>query len=275
MKSFVLLIALSGLTAAAFAQTTPAPGVRMIEPGKEGGKSLPVPATTPAVKPEPIKPAAVAPRAEKPEDHTTIDSEASAMDTKNSVAIFSGSVVVKGPQFRLTTDGDFEVHMKKQPKEAKPDDSKKGEDSKKGGTPKAPATPPPGKPGDAKAPVTPASAADAMTAKPGEDNGVEKAIATGKMVTIEKKDAEGNVKIGKSRYALYVGKTGDITLRDWPQVQDGKNVIIATEASTYMILTQAGHLKVFGRSRTDIVGNQTAPQKGTGQVTPGAPQSAR
>lgn len=244
MKSFAILFALSGLAASAAAQVTQAPAVRMIEPGKAD----PAP---PSAKPEPIKPANVAPPAKKAADHTTIDSESAAMDTKNSIAVFSGNVVVKGPQFLLTTDGDFEVYMKKQPKTPKPDPAAAAEAAKKG----IPVAKVPNA-----APVTPASAANGLNKPGAQDNGVEKAIAKGKMVTIEKKDAEGNVKIGKARHATYDGKSGDITLRDWPQVQDGQNVIIATEASTSMVLTQAGQLKVNGRARTDIVGN--TPQSG-------------
>ena len=245
MKSLALLITLSGLAASVSAQNAPAPGVRMIEPGKESAtKADPV-----SAKPEPIKPAAVEPPAKKQDDHTTIDSDSVAMDTKNSVAVFSGNVTVRGTQFRLTTDGDFEVYMKKQPKAPKPDPSKAGEPAAKGGTaPVAKAGTPPD--------VTPAAAAAGLSAKPGDpDDGVEKAIAKGKMVTIEKKDEEGKVKIGKARHATFDGKTKDIILRDWPQVQDGQNVIIATSASTTMVLTQAGKLVVQGPARTDIVGN--------------------
>lgn len=260
MKSCVLLLALSGLAVSASAQTAPAPGVRMIEPGKETSKGAPSPA---AAKPEPIKPAAVDAPAKKPEDHTTIDSEAVDIDTKNSISVFIGNVTVRNPQFRLTTDGVFEVYMKKQPKQPKADPAKAG-DPKAGDTKKAPAPE-----------INPGSAAKGLDNPSDPDSGVEKAIAKGKMVTIEKKDAEGNVKIGKSRHAFFDGKTEDITLSDWPQVQSGENVIIATEASTTMVLTKAGKLKVNGRARTDIVGNNPGGAKGNGQVTPGAPNAAR
>ncbi len=239
MKHFAITILLSGLCVLASGQTA-APS----SPKKE----TPKPAAAVPAKPEPIKPAVVKPAAAKPEDHTTIDAESSTMDTKNSVAIFSGNVEVRSPQFHLTTDGDFEVHMKKQPKPKAGADDKKAEDGKKPEVKPAPTT---------------ADATAALNAKPGsEDNGVELAIARGKMVVIEKKDADGKMKIGKCRHATYDGKTGNITLRDWPQVQDGQNLIIATDSSTRMLLTQDGHLQVFGRARTDIIGSQNQPQKG-------------
>ncbi len=243
MKYFAIPFLLSCLSAVASAQNAAAPA-------KGGPKAAAKPE---AIKPEPIKPAAVTQPAAKPADHTTIDAESSTMDTKNSVATFTGNVDVRSPQFHLTTDGDFEVHMKKQPKPKPAPEAKPGDDKK-----------PDGKAAPAPAPTpTPADAANALSAKPGSpDSGVELAIARGKMVVIEKKDADGKTKIGKCRHATYEGKSGDILLRDWPQVQDGQNLIIATDATTRMVLTKDGHLKVIGRARTDIVGNQSQAQKG-------------
>lgn len=221
----------------------------------------PQPGTAPAApsKPEPIKPASVAPAAApKTEEHTTVDSDTADMDLKNSVFTYINNVTVHSPQFHLTTDGTFTVYLKKE-KAAKPADTPKA--GEKGAA----------KAADGKAPpVTPADAAEKLSDAPGDTSTIDHAVAAGREVVITKRDADGKTKIGKCRNAYYDGATGDMILRDWPQVQDGGNIIVAIESTTVMTLTKDGKFKVKGRTRTDLAGG-SSPAKGKGEVTPGAP----
>jgi hypothetical protein len=45
-----------------------------------------------------------------------------------------------------------------------------------------------------------------------------------------------------------------MTLRGWPQIQEGTQVQVATEPSTYFVIKANGQFQALGgRSRTDIV----------------------
>jgi len=191
-------------------------------------------AATPA--PTPIAPAPLEKPKPKNLQITDINADGIDFNPKISTYIFSGNVDVKNPGFHLTTDGTFEVKMKKEDKRLEP-----------------PAPAMPTAKLDAKS-LTEAPVQASATAPAPEENNIESAIARGKMVVIKKTDAEGKIKVGQSRYAHYDGATGDMTLRDWPQVSDGENMIIAIEASTIMILTQDGKLRTQGgRTETRII----------------------
>ena len=206
-------------------------------------------AQQPAPAPEPIKPAAITPPpTPKAKQPTTVDCDSVDMDLKNSVFTYTNNVVVNGPQFHLTTDGTFTVYMRKEKK------------------PKA-------KDGAATASNSAQQPETALSDQPGDANNLDHATAIGKEVVIVKTDADGKSKIGKCRNAYYDGKTGDMILRDWPQVQDGENVIIAAEASTVMTLTKDGKFGVKGRTRTELAGSDKS-KKGKSQSTPGAAPSS-
>jgi len=257
------------IAAAAIAQAQQPTAPKLIEPGSEP----PAKAITDA-KPEPIKPApikqAAKPKAQQP---TTIDCDVADMDLKKAIYTYTGNVVVDGPQFHLTTDGVFTVYMKKTDKPAAKADAKGTP------TPKPDAKPAPAAKGDLRAPpadpkpATPDAAAAQLSQEPGDEGTLDHATAVGKEVVIVKTDAEGKVKIGKCRNAYYDARTGDMILRDWPQVQDGDNVIIASEASTVMTLTKEGKFLVKGRTRSEIAGSNDSSKKGKGEATPGAPST--
>ena len=161
-------------------------------------------------------------------------------DSAQSLAVFTDDVVVNHPQFHLTCD-ELQVYMLKENE----------------------------KPKDA-ATAKPASPDDAP--KPKQDNSVKQAIATGRKVVIQKLSETGEMQIGISRSATYIGESGDIILREMPQVQRARNLIIATDRSTYMILKQNGELKVHGPSRTEIIqeSSKKTPAPATaGEVAPG------
>ena len=99
----------------------------------------------------------------------------------------------------------------------------------------------------------------------------------GRKVVIRKLDEKGELQIGICRHATYIGESGDIILREMPQVQRGNNVIIARDPSTYMVLKQNGELKVHGPADTkieqkpDLAANPRRPAPSSPGAVPGAP----
>lgn len=86
--------------------------------------------------------------------------------------------------------------------------------------------------------------------------GLEKVIASGGVVIVQEKPNErGDVikSVGKCGKATYDALSGDVTLEEWPQIQQGINNQVATEATTVMILNAKGKSRTIGRSRTMIV----------------------
>ncbi len=86
-----------------------------------------------------------------------------------------------------------------------------------------------------------------------DDSSLDKAIATGKRVTVRKNGADGEVQIGQARKVTFEGKTGDVILEDWPQVQTDTRLIQAKAQDTIIILNQDGKMKINGRSITKLL----------------------
>jgi len=94
--------------------------------------------------------------------------------------------------------------------------------------------------------------------------GLQLVTATGN-VNIEQQgtnDSGEKVKsAGKAEVAVYEPATGDITLKalpnslpqQWPQVRQGKNFQVATEAGTVMVLNSKGTFRTKGQTRTMIL----------------------
>jgi len=86
--------------------------------------------------------------------------------------------------------------------------------------------------------------------------GLQKVVAIGNVVvTQEKRNDRGDVvkSIGKCGKATYDTASGDVTLEEWPQIQQGINNQIATQQNTIMILNAKGRSRTIGGSRTMIV----------------------
>ncbi len=83
-------------------------------------------------------------------------------------------------------------------------------------------------------------------------NNIEVAYARGKRVILQKKHADGKIQIGQCREAVYDGKTGDLILKIWPQIQENEHLIIATAASTRIIILPDGRLKFVGPTETRV-----------------------
>jgi len=94
-----------------------------------------------------------------------------------------------------------------------------------------------------------------VTLRP-DRKGLQQVIASGHVViTQQKKNDRGDLvkSVGKCGKATYDPSTGDVTLEEWPQVQQGINNQIATQVNTVMILNAKGHSRTIGSSRTMIV----------------------
>lgn len=86
--------------------------------------------------------------------------------------------------------------------------------------------------------------------------GLQKVIATGNVTVVqEKKNDRGDLvkSVGKCGKATYDTASGDVTLEEWPQIQQGINSQIATQQNTVMVLNAKGRSRTVGGSRTMIV----------------------
>lgn len=97
---------------------------------------------------------------------------------------------------------------------------------------------------------------DTLTVKLGKDRGgIEVAEAKGNVIVVqEMRDPKpGQQKaIGRAGHMSYKPDTGDVTLRDWPSIQQGINNQVATEAGTVMYLKSSGESRTVGGSKTVI-----------------------
>jgi lipopolysaccharide export system protein LptA len=95
----------------------------------------------------------------------------------------------------------------------------------------------------------------AFTAEPEEPgNQLERAVATGREVTVTKPAAAGGeAQIAKARKATYFADREEVMLEIWPQVQRGNNLVIAKSRDTVIIL-KGEEMTVRGPVRTRIVG---------------------
>jgi len=89
-----------------------------------------------------------------------------------------------------------------------------------------------------------------------ERKGIEHAEAIGHVVVVQENTndkGDTSKSIGRSGKAVFVPATGEATLTDWPQLQQGINNHISTEQTTVMVLHRDGQLKTTGGSKTVIV----------------------
>jgi lipopolysaccharide transport protein LptA len=97
---------------------------------------------------------------------------------------------------------------------------------------------------------------DAMMVKLAKERGgIEVVEAKGNIVIIQATDPDKpnqEKSIGRAGQMTYKPDTGDITLRDWPSIQQGINNQVATDASTVMYLKSSGESRTVGGSKTVI-----------------------
>jgi lipopolysaccharide transport protein LptA len=161
--------------------------------------------TTPSIQPTGVSPTTGAGGlgGDRPANAETVITalESSTFDNRSGVAEFTGSVVVKDPQFTLTADR-LKAFLN------------------------------------------------------AERKGLERVEATGNVVIRqENTDERGGevVSVARAGKATFHPSSGDVELMEWPQVTQGINAHVATEAGTIMILNRIGRINTNGSSRTMIV----------------------
>jgi lipopolysaccharide export system protein LptA len=160
------------------------------------------------------------------------------MDTdfqqKQHVAIFTTNVVVNNETFNLVCD-KLTAYLH-HGESAKPDGS---------GSAPSPATPPP---------AAPASGRNKMPL-PQQSGALDRAVAEGAcQITQDKVDDSGNIthSVGHGKIITYDAASGIVKLFGKPDVQQGDNLCVATDDSTYMVMDRSGHMEAFGPHRTLI-----------------------
>ena len=185
-------------------------------------RALPVDPRKAVPTPDPTEPAAAPSKKDK--GPTEITSDNVTFDNRTHVAIFTGNVIVTDPEFHLTCN-KLTAYLKHD-------------------EPNAAAAP------------KPAAKADADDKNPPpKKGGLERAVAEGNVFIVqEKQDADGNPSrsTGKSKFADYDARTGDVVLKGSPTVHQGMNECIATSEGTVMTLNRDRNMKVDGPSRTVI-----------------------
>ena len=89
-------------------------------------------------------------------------------------------------------------------------------------------------------------------AAPVGEGGIDHAVARGREVYVEKKNPEGKAQIGQARHVTYEGDSGDLILRDFPQVLSDGTLHKAKSRDTVMIIKQNGRLATPGQTQTKI-----------------------
>ena len=86
--------------------------------------------------------------------------------------------------------------------------------------------------------------------------GLKLVTATGNVVVEQENINEQGAPVkstGKGGEAIYEPETGDVTLKIWPQMQQGLNYQVATEEGTVMILNNKGTSRTIGQSRAMLI----------------------
>ena len=173
---------------------------------------------------------------------TDIDaSESASFNSKDRIAVFTGNVKVKDPRFELVCD-KLTVFLNKS--------AATDPNAAPGATPAAkPATPPP-VPGQQPTPAPPGG-------------GIDHAVAEGHVVILQRKLAtkpgeEDKLSIGRGGIGTFDNKTGDMVLKDWPNLEQNGSSLVATAQSTVMTIHRDSSMNTDGPSKTKLI------QKGKG-----------
>jgi lipopolysaccharide export system protein LptA len=165
----------------------------------------------------------------QPENRTVIDADGSVIfdgsgrfGEEYQAVIFEENVVVTNPEFTMTSDYLTAFFRKSSKPQAADDSSAGGSED--------------------------------------QASRLDRAVATGKEVTVRKTIADGELQVAKSRKATFFardpkvkGSFDEVVLEIWPRVQRGNNLIIAKSKDTVIILRR-DEMIVNGPVRTEIVG---------------------
>ena len=176
--------------------------------------------------------------AKKSKGPTEITGLKAMIDNKDHLAVFTGSVQVRDPEFNVDCD-KLTVHLRQpKPADAKPADAK------------------------------PAVAAPKKEEKDSE-SGIESAEAVGNVSIVQDKpDKEGKLQhyIGKGAKAVFDNGKQTCTLTGWPSVTetlDGNmsKEVISKEEGTVIVLNQDGRMEVTGPYRIRLLNVKAVEDK--------------
>ena len=174
--------------------------------------------------------------AKGPETETDIDaSQSASFNSKDRIAVFSGNVRVKDPRFELACD-ELTVYLNK--------------GASPGAAPDA-ASPTPPKPA---APAT----ADTQPSPAPTGGGIDHAVAKGHVIIIQRKAAtkpgeEEKVSIGRGGLGTFDNKSGDMVLKDWPNLEQNGSSLVATAQGTVMTIHRDSSMNTDGPSKTTLI----------------------
>ena len=92
--------------------------------------------------------------------------------------------------------------------------------------------------------------------------GIAVAEARGNVIIVQEKmnlKSSSPQAIGRAGEVSYKPESGEVTLRDWPSIQQGINNQVATEQSTIMVLRSSGQSRTIGGSKT-LITDTAKPQ---------------
>ncbi len=168
-------------------------------------------------------------------DTEILASQGASFAAKDRIAVFSGDVRVHDPRFTLACD-KLTVYLNK------------------GAAVGAVPTP---------TPIATPTPADAEANRGG---GIDHAVAEGHVIIIQKRaptkaGEEEKTSVGRCDRAEYDSKTGDMTLRGMPKVEQNGDSHEALSNATYMVLHRDNSLETHGPNRTYILqrGKDTVP----------------
>ena len=172
-----------------------------------------------------------------PETETDIDaSQSASFNSKDRIAVFTGNVRVKDPRFELACD-ELTVYLNK--------------GAAPGATPEPNATPASQKPA-----TLPAPGAEPSPAPSG--GGIDHAVAKGHVIIIQRKAAtkegeEDKISIGRGGLGTFDNKSGDMVLKDWPNLEQNGSSLVATAQGTVMTIHRDSSMNTEGPSKTKLI----------------------
>lgn len=181
-------------------------------------------AAPPSPDPKPRKAPKIAPKKKDETIITTGPEGTGIFDGNRKIAIFADAtdgVILDNPRIQINCE-ELEIHFKDGPTSSGTETATEGADSDK-------------KP-------------DTML----ESSSIDVAYARGKRVILQKKHADGKIQIGQCREAVYDGKTGDLVLKIWPQIQEDDHTVVARAASTRILILRDGRLRFVGPTETKV-----------------------
>lgn len=201
-------------------------------------------------------------------DTVTVIDSANGMTFKDNVVVFDRDVKVVDPRFQLVCDRLTVFLNKRTPA---------GQNAAGAPTPASSATPAPlpsGKKNKG------GGVADPNVPGGGNGSGIDHAVAEGHVVILQKKaptkeGEEEKISIGRGEVGTFDNKSGDMTLKGWPSLEQNGSSLIATSHDTVMIIHHDSSLDTRGPSQTKLVQhNKGGANNGSVFDIPSAPSNS-